>query len=418
MAIWDDVLPEQDRLVYEAAGWGQGRGLRLAPGAARGRRDLQLRRRQARAHPRVDQALALLVRRGRLGGHRSPPAADRPPATSRRCPSSTPGWTDAPTASTRARGTGSPHARRRTSTWSARSATRSSPRSRPSRRDVYFVKRKPSAFLGTPLLGHLVYLGADTVIVTGTTTSGCVRASAVDAAQYNFHTIVPEECTWDRGRAHPQGEPLRHPDEVRRCQSRPPTSSTTSGACPSDRAGRPARPECPTAPRPRCPREPRAPQGPGRLRGGARRGRAPRRRAAAQSSGGPPWCATPMRDAPSPRTSRSSSSPVTTSARCWGRRAAAALGGAPVESYGKGRARGLRRRAGARRRRGHRRVRRRLPRGDRRRQGVDLLGDQALRARRARRRSPRLQGTRSGCARTTTPSPSPCPTPRSPTRSW
>jgi isochorismate hydrolase len=65
--------------------------------------------------------------------------------------------------------------------------------------DVYFVKRKPSAFLGTPLLGHLIYLGADTVIVTGTTTSGCVRATAVDAAQYNLRAIIPEECVWDRG---------------------------------------------------------------------------------------------------------------------------------------------------------------------------------------------------------------------------
>jgi len=69
----------------------------------------------------------------------------------------------------------------------------------PSSQDVYFVKRKPSAFLGTPLLGHLVYLGTDTVIVTGTTTSGCVRATAVDAAQYNFRSVVPEECVWDRG---------------------------------------------------------------------------------------------------------------------------------------------------------------------------------------------------------------------------
>ena len=69
----------------------------------------------------------------------------------------------------------------------------------PTERDVYFVKRKPSAFLGTPLLGHLNYLGVDTVITTGTTTSGCVRASAVDAAQYNYRSIVPEECVWDRG---------------------------------------------------------------------------------------------------------------------------------------------------------------------------------------------------------------------------
>ena len=65
--------------------------------------------------------------------------------------------------------------------------------------DVYFVKDKPSAFHGTHLLDYLIYLGADTVITTGTTTSGCVRASAVDAAQYNFHSVVPEECVWDRG---------------------------------------------------------------------------------------------------------------------------------------------------------------------------------------------------------------------------
>ena len=69
----------------------------------------------------------------------------------------------------------------------------------PQARDVVFVKDKPSAFHGTHLLDYLIYLGADTVITTGTTTSGCVRASAVDAAQYNFRSIVPEECVWDRG---------------------------------------------------------------------------------------------------------------------------------------------------------------------------------------------------------------------------
>lgn len=68
----------------------------------------------------------------------------------------------------------------------------------PQPQDVYFVKDKPSAFHGTHLLDYLVYLGADTVITTGTTTSGCVRASAVDAAQYNFRSVVPHECVWDR----------------------------------------------------------------------------------------------------------------------------------------------------------------------------------------------------------------------------
>jgi maleamate amidohydrolase len=69
---------------------------------------------------------------------------------------------------------------------------------RPEAQDIYFVKDKPSAFHGTHLLDYLIYLGADTVVTTGTTTSGCVRASAVDAAQYNYRSVVPEECVWDR----------------------------------------------------------------------------------------------------------------------------------------------------------------------------------------------------------------------------
>lgn len=57
---------------------------------------------------------------------------------------------------------------------------------------------KPSAFFGTPLVSYLVHNGCDTVIVTGMTTSGCVRASVLDAFQYNFNVIVPFECSADR----------------------------------------------------------------------------------------------------------------------------------------------------------------------------------------------------------------------------
>jgi len=41
-------------------------------------------------------------------------------------------------------------------------------------------------------------LDVDTIIITGTTTSGCIRATAVDAFAYNFKTIIPEECCFDR----------------------------------------------------------------------------------------------------------------------------------------------------------------------------------------------------------------------------
>jgi nicotinamidase-related amidase len=64
--------------------------------------------------------------------------------------------------------------------------------------DLVVDKKKPSAFLGTPVAGHLVGLGVDTVIVVGGSTSNCVRATAVDAAGLNYRVIVPAECVFDR----------------------------------------------------------------------------------------------------------------------------------------------------------------------------------------------------------------------------
>ncbi len=64
--------------------------------------------------------------------------------------------------------------------------------------DVRFVKKKPSGFHGTPLLGYLVDRKIDTVIVVGGATSNCIRATVFDASSYNFHTIVPQEAVFDR----------------------------------------------------------------------------------------------------------------------------------------------------------------------------------------------------------------------------
>ncbi len=68
----------------------------------------------------------------------------------------------------------------------------------PHARDLVFVKTKPSAFHGTPLLGQLIGRGIDTVIVTGGATSNCVQASVFDAASYNLRAVVPEEAVFDR----------------------------------------------------------------------------------------------------------------------------------------------------------------------------------------------------------------------------
>src|SRR5262249_31498166 len=56
----------------------------------------------------------------------------------------------------------------------------------------------PSGFLGTNLLNYLVLLQCDSIILAGTTTSGCVRATAVDAYSYNFRVAVVEDACSDR----------------------------------------------------------------------------------------------------------------------------------------------------------------------------------------------------------------------------
>jgi nicotinamidase-related amidase len=62
-------------------------------------------------------------------------------------------------------------------------------------------KTSPSAFWGTPLLGHLNYLGVDTIFTCGESTSGCVRASVVDGCTNRYRMVVVEECVFDRHEA-------------------------------------------------------------------------------------------------------------------------------------------------------------------------------------------------------------------------
>jgi maleamate amidohydrolase len=64
--------------------------------------------------------------------------------------------------------------------------------------ETTLVKKYASCFFGTDLAARLVSRRVDTLIITGCTTSGCVRATAVDACSYGFHTIVVEEAVGDR----------------------------------------------------------------------------------------------------------------------------------------------------------------------------------------------------------------------------
>jgi maleamate amidohydrolase len=64
--------------------------------------------------------------------------------------------------------------------------------------DAVYTKRMPSAFFETPLASLLVWHKVDTVIVTGGSTSGCVRATAVDSLSHGYRTIVPVETCADK----------------------------------------------------------------------------------------------------------------------------------------------------------------------------------------------------------------------------
>jgi nicotinamidase-related amidase len=68
----------------------------------------------------------------------------------------------------------------------------------PQTSDTVIYKQRASAFQGTPLSSHLALLGIRSLIICGESTSGCVRASVVDAYSSGLHVSVAEECTFDR----------------------------------------------------------------------------------------------------------------------------------------------------------------------------------------------------------------------------
>ncbi|MBW4084953.1 isochorismatase family protein [Paenibacillus sp. S150] len=64
--------------------------------------------------------------------------------------------------------------------------------------DVIINKSRASAFFGTPLAAYLNMMGIDSLIVCGESTSGCVRASVLEAYSYGYHVTLVEECCYDR----------------------------------------------------------------------------------------------------------------------------------------------------------------------------------------------------------------------------
>ena len=68
----------------------------------------------------------------------------------------------------------------------------------PQPEDYYIVKKYPSAFFGTELASTLRFLNVDTTLLTGDSTSGCVRGTCVDSMSHGFRTIIVEDCVADR----------------------------------------------------------------------------------------------------------------------------------------------------------------------------------------------------------------------------
>jgi len=64
--------------------------------------------------------------------------------------------------------------------------------------ELIVSKTQASAFFGTPLASILAFRGVDTLVVAGCTTSGCVRASVIDAMSHNIRTVVATDCVGDR----------------------------------------------------------------------------------------------------------------------------------------------------------------------------------------------------------------------------
>jgi len=72
------------------------------------------------------------------------------------------------------------------------------PKVAPEPGELVIVKNYPSGFFGTTLASTLHSQGIDTIVLLGCSTSGCVRATAVDAIQHGFRLVVPRECVGDR----------------------------------------------------------------------------------------------------------------------------------------------------------------------------------------------------------------------------
>lgn len=189
---WDGVIPEEELAIYRQAGWGTPSGIGQRPALlvidvqyrSMGEKPLPIREAINelptscgeygwRAVPHIAKLLATFREIG--APVLFPYVAPKGPHNRGQFEAKVPGVMDVP---------------RHAYDFVAEVAPRPG--------DIAIPKFQASAFHGTALASYLVGLGIDTVVVTGCTTSGCVRATVVDACALNYKVVVPEDAVYDR----------------------------------------------------------------------------------------------------------------------------------------------------------------------------------------------------------------------------
>lgn len=181
MAVWDDVIPPADRAAL-AGEWGRAQGLGERPALLVV--DVN--------HAFVDERFPLAIADGwacaeRIAGLLATARAARLPVIY---------TTGMATVNAAERGRWKSAPRAPEASWPDPNAIVAPVA--PREHESVVRKRRPSGFFGTELASLLIHERVDTVILCGLVTSGCVRATAVDAFSHNFRVLVPEECVGDR----------------------------------------------------------------------------------------------------------------------------------------------------------------------------------------------------------------------------
>jgi nicotinamidase-related amidase len=197
MAIWDDVLSADERKIYEVGGWGKRMGFGLRPAVVIV--DVNYDFIGDKPEPILES-----IKRWRYscgeGGWRGVHAIQELLAAAR--PKRVPVFYT----TVEHRADGFDYGRDRDKNFRTGEATsfvgakgpEIPDEIAPQPADIVISKKKASAFFGTPLASYLIDLGVDTLLVTGVSTSGCVRATVVDGHAYNFRVCVVEEGSFDR----------------------------------------------------------------------------------------------------------------------------------------------------------------------------------------------------------------------------